>query len=83
MAKILGTRTIYETPTQNDTVYSYTHDPKIYLSTDTGYMGVANQETDQNGAKTNFLQQVRTTALPENQNTEEAKARRRAWIEGK
>lgn len=82
-AKVLGTRTIYETPQQNDTVYSYTHDPKIHLGTDTGYMGVANQEADQNGAKTNFLQQVRTTALPENQNTEEAKARRRAWIEGK
>lgn len=82
LAKILGTRTIYKTPTQNDTVYSYTHDPKIYLGTNTGYMGVANQEADQNGAKTNFLRQVRTTVLPENQNTEEAKARRRAWIEG-
>lgn len=82
LAKILGTRTIYKTPTQNDTVYSYTHDPKIYLGTNTGYMGVAKQEADQNGAKTNFLQQVRTTVLPENQNTEEAKARRRAWIEG-
>lgn len=83
LAKILGTRTIYKTPKQNDTIYSYTHDPKIYLHTGTGYMGVANREEDQKGAKTNFLQQVRTTVLPENQNTEEAKARRRAWIEGK
>ena len=83
LAKVLGTRTIYETPKQNDTVYSYNHDPRIRLGTNTGFMGVAKQETDQNGAKTNFLQQVRTTVLPQNQNTEEAKARRRAWIEGK
>ena len=72
MARTLGGRMIYISPSGNDTIY-YNY-PERWMPTDDGFMPVATRAMNQRAAKKNFYKQTKKS-VPANNNSKQARNR--------